>query len=39
MTQHEDYTPEGVEPSAESAEGSEGVTNAPALRPISRKAT
>ena len=29
MTQHEDYTPEGVEPSAESAEGSEGVTNAP----------
>ena len=29
MTQHEDPTPEGVEPSAESAEGSEGVTNAP----------
>ena len=29
MTQHEDYTPEGVEPSAESAEGSEGVRNAP----------
>ncbi len=29
MTQHEDPTPEGVEPSAESAAGSEGVTNAP----------
>jgi len=29
MTQHEDHTPDGVEPSAESAAGSEGVTNAP----------
>lgn len=29
MTQHEDHTPDGVEPSAESAAGSEGVENAP----------
>jgi molecular chaperone GrpE len=29
MTQQEDHTPDGVEPSAVGAEGSEGVTNAP----------